>query len=338
MVSRLQPPETPVNDFLVRRIAGPPRPLIARIGVGVGLAALAVGIRLALVPYLGFGTPFVAFVPAVLLATVLGGGVGGAVCAALLALASPLLLAPQAFDLALRRLVLGEILFLASSAFAIWIVTILRSALAREMAARETENLLRLELQHRVKNTLAVVQALADQTFRSAPDPKSGREAFTERLIALARVHDVLVEGAWQAVTLKVLAERALAPFRSAPSERLTIEGPPASIPPGPAVSLALCLHELATNASKHGALSTPAGSVRLAWRVEPRAAGRSRLVLDWIETGGPPPRPASTAVNEGRSGFGTRLLTRALDAQPGGRAELALPPEGARWTAAFDL
>jgi two-component sensor histidine kinase len=327
-----------VTDFLVRRIAGPPRPLIGRIGVGLGLAALTVGVRLALVPYLGFGTPFVAFMPAVLLATVLGGGVGGAVCAGLLALASPLLLTPQAFDLALRRLVLGEILFLASSAFVIWIVTILRSALTREMAAREAENLLRLELQHRVKNTLAVVQALADQTFRSAPDPRTARAAFTERLIALARVHDVLVEGAWQAVALDVLAERALAPFRSAPSERLRIEGPPVSIPPGPAVSLALCLHELATNASKHGALSTEAGSVRLTWRIEPRAAQRSRLVLDWVETGGPTPRASSVAVHEGRSGFGTRLLTRALDAQPGGQAQLSLPPEGARWSAAFDL
>jgi two-component sensor histidine kinase len=95
-------------------------------------------------------------------------------------------------------------------------------------------------------------------------------------------------------------------------------------------VGLALCLHELATNAAKYGALSGPHGRVRLAWRVE-GANGRRRLALDWRETGGPTPAP-------GRQGFGTRLLNRALSAQANAQAQLSFPPDGAHWTAAFDL
>jgi two-component sensor histidine kinase len=227
--------------------------------------------------------------------------------------------------------VLGVVFFLASSGFVIWMVSLLRAALMREMAAREGERLLKLELHHRVKNTLAVVQALADQTFRSANDAQTARHDFTARLAALADAHDVLVDAGGREVTVEALAERALAPFRPPGGERLTLDGPPAAIAPEAAVALGLCLHELATNAAKHGALSGPQGQVRLAWRVDETGA-RRRLTLDWTETGGPAP------TTGGRRGFGNRLLTRALAAQPGATAKLSLPREGARWRAAFDL
>jgi len=206
-----------VTDFLVQRIARQPRSRLARIALGLALAAVALGIRLALAQWIGLGAPFAAFILAVLVATVFGGVTAGASAMIALAVGGVLLLEPQAVaQVATRRLALGVGFFLASSGFVIWIVTLLRAALAREMAAREAERLLKLELHHRVKNTLAVVQSLADQTFRGAADPEAARRDFTDRLTALAKAHDVLVEAGWGEVTLLSLAEQALAPFRPA--------------------------------------------------------------------------------------------------------------------------
>jgi len=204
-----------VTDFLVRRIAQQPRSPAIRIALGLGLAALALGVRLGLAPWIGLGAPFAAFILAVLVATVFGGVTAGAASVVALAAGGVFLLEPQAGQsVAIRRLVLGVGFFLASSGFVIWVVTLLRAALAREMAAREGERLLKLELHHRVKNTLAVVQSLADQTFRGASDTEAARRDFAARLSALADAHDVLVAAGWGEVTLEALAERALAPFR----------------------------------------------------------------------------------------------------------------------------
>jgi two-component sensor histidine kinase len=321
-----------VTDFLVRRIARQPRSHAARLALGLGLAAAAVGIRLALSPLIGLGAPFAAFIIPVVAASVFGGVTAATACVAALSVGGVVLLEPSdAGPVATRRLELGVLFFLVSSSFVIWVVTMLRSALAREMAARDAERLLKQELHHRVKNTLAVVQSLADQTFRGAADTEAARHDFAARLAALADAHDVLVDAGWREVTLQALAERALAPFRPAAAERLVVEGDPVTVTPETAVSLSLCLHELATNAAKHGALSADSGQVRLAWRVE-TAGGRRRLQVEWVETGGP-----ATGMN-GRHGFGSRLLTRALAAQPGALAELSFPREGARWTAGFEV
>lgn len=318
-----------MTDFLVRRIARQPRGAMPRIALGLGLAVAALAIRLALAPLIGMGAPFGAFILAVLVATVFGGVIAGVTCVAVLAGGGVLMLAPAAPAVALRRAVFAVGFFLASSGFVIWIVTLLRAALLREVAAREGERLLKLELHHRVKNTLAVVQSLAEQTFRDAADTHAARRQFSDRLVALARAHDLLVDAGWRAVTLDVLAAEALAPFRPADG-RLSIDGGPVEVSPEVAVALALCLHELATNASKYGALAD-GGRVRLAWAVDD-AGGRPRLELEWRETGGPRPAPG------GRQGFGTRLLTRALAAQPGASTELSFPAQGALWRAGFDL
>jgi two-component sensor histidine kinase len=320
-----------VTDFLVRRIARQPRSLAVRIAMGLALAAVALGIRLALAPFIGLGAPFAAFILAVLVATVFGGRVAGVTSVAALAAGGVLLLEPSAVpSIATRRLTLGVAFFLASSGFVIWVVTLLKAALAREVAAREGERLLKLELHHRVKNTLAVVQSLADQTFRGATDAEAARHDFTARLAALADAHDLLVDAGWREVTLDALAARVLAPFRPAKLQRLDVEGEPVPIGAEAAVALSLCLHELATNAAKYGALSVDSGRVRLAWRV--KTDSPRRLELEWRETGGPPPAPA------GRQGFGVRLLGRALAAQPGAKSELSFPAEGARWTAGFEV
>jgi two-component sensor histidine kinase len=318
-----------MTDFLVRRIARQPRGAMARIALGLAMAAVALGIRLALAPLIGMGAPFGAFILAVLVATVFGGVIAGVTSMVLLAGGGVLMLAPAAPAVAVRRAVFAVTFFLASSSFVIWIITLLRAALLREVAAREGERLLKLELHHRVKNTLAVVQSLAEQTFRDAADGQAARRQFTDRLVALAGAHDLLVDAGWRAVTLDALAAQAMAPFRPVDG-RLVVDGGPVEISPEVAVALALCLHELATNASKHGALAD-GGGVRLAWAVD-EAGGRRRLELEWRETGGPRPAPA------GRQGFGTRLLTRALAAQPGAATELSFPAEGALWRAGFDL
>lgn len=322
-----------MTDFLVRRIARQPRGMAARVALGLAVAGLALAFRLALSPYIGMGAPFGAFGLAVLVASVFGGIASGVACAALLSVGGAFMVAASVGQpVALRRSVLSALFFLACSGFVIWIVALLRAALAREVAAREGERLLKLELHHRVKNTLAVVQSLADQTFRGATDAEAARRDFAARLSALADAHDVLVDAGWREVTLQAVAERALAPFRPAAPDRLTLDGGPAPVSPEAAVALTLCLHELATNAAKHGALSGEAGSVRLAWRVDETAAGRRRLEVEWTETGGPTPAPG------GRQGFGARLLTRALSAQPNAKARLDLGPDGALWRAAFDL
>ena len=320
-----------MTDFLVHRIARQPRSVAARIALGLALAAVALGIRLALAPFIGLGAPFAAFILAVLVATVFGGRLAGVTAVAVLAVGGVFLLAPVGPTIATRRLVLGVAFFVASSGFVMWVVTLLRAALAREVAAREGERLLKLELHHRVKNTLAVVQSLADQTFRGAADAEAARHDFTARLTALAGAHDLLVDAGWREVTLDALAARILAPFRPGDLQRLELEGGPVPIGPEAAVALSLCLHELATNAAKYGALSGDSGRVRLAWRVE-KADGARRLELEWRETGGPAPAPA------GRQGFGVRLLGRALAAQAGAKSELSFPAEGARWTAGFEV
>jgi two-component sensor histidine kinase len=321
-----------VSDFLLRRIVRQPRSVAARMALGLGLAAVALAIRLALAPLIGLGAPFAAFILAVLAATVFGGVVAGVSAVALLTVGGVALLEPQAGPVAVRRLTLGVAFFLASSGFVIWVVTLLRAALSREMAARESERLLKLELHHRVKNTLAVVQSLADQTFRRAADMDAARRDFAARLAALADAHDLLVDTGWREVTMDALAARALLPFRPAgDGARLSLEGEATPIAPEAAVALTLCLHELATNAAKYGALSGPEGQVRLTWRVV-EAAGRRRLELTWRETGGPPPAPGE------HQGFGVRLLNRALAAQSNAEAVLTFPPEGAQWAAGFDL
>jgi two-component sensor histidine kinase len=194
-----------------------------------------------------------------------------------------------------------------------------RDHLREREAAEERQLLLLAELSHRVKNMLAVIEAIAKQTAAGASGTTLAFVgAFRGRLRALATAHDLLTAGGWERVSLTALAGATLAPHTGHESGRLALELPDAALPPALAQSLALVFHELATNAAKHGALSAPAGRVRLAGE----ATGRE-LTLVWREEGGPPTgRPASR-------GFGTTLLERALAHQHGGRVELDWRREG---------
>lgn len=189
--------------------------------------------------------------------------------------------------------------------------------ISAQVAARERQNLLLGELNHRVKNNMAAVQAIASQTMRGAPDdPVAFRAAFDSRIQSLARGHDLLTRNVWEAADLRDVIEAALAPFAA---EGFEIDGPEAPAPLGPemAVNLVMVLNELATNAAKYGALSGT-GRVSIVWSVD-----GERLQLHWRERGGPPVTPPK------RTGFGTRLTLSALQAY-GGTVELVFPPEGA--------
>ena len=180
------------------------------------------------------------------------------------------------------------------------------SRIARDISERkraeEHRELLIQELNHRVKNTLAAVQSIATQTLRNAKSTAEARTAFDSRLMALAKAHDVLTLERWAGADLrKVVADFIAAYSADGRAPRFRINGPDLLLRPQSALALAMALHELATNAIKHGALSNGTGAVEIDWRVS--RGERQRFNLRWVESGGPP-------VNKpGRRGFGSRLI-----------------------------
>ena len=180
------------------------------------------------------------------------------------------------------------------------------------------------ELNHRVKNSLATIQAIAGQTFHAARSLPQAQEAFSARIVALAEAHDLLTRENWEGAELSDLLT-GLQALHGAPG-RFAFTGPPVRLSPRMALSLSMALHELATNAVKYGALSTVAGHVRIAWSVtsKPEAAsGVARLVLTWTESGGPP------VSSPARRGFGSRLIERGLAAELSGEAHIDFQPGG---------
>lgn len=186
--------------------------------------------------------------------------------------------------------------------------------------AEEHLRLMVHELNHRVKNSLATVQAISAQTLRGGGAPLEVREALTSRLLALARAHDVLTDSRWAGARLEEIAAQAAEPYGQ---ERFRIEGPTGvMLPPRAAIAMALAFHELATNAAKYGALSNESGEIQLAWRLD-AAADPPKLRLSWRERGGPPVVPPT------RKGFGSRLIQRGLAAEFVGEVRMDFPPSG---------
>jgi PAS domain S-box-containing protein len=186
---------------------------------------------------------------------------------------------------------------------------------------REAEDRVKLvarELQHRVKNSLAVVQTIASQTFRRVPSASVVLPDFTARLQALASATDILTRQDWSGAELGDIIEQVTRPYRAPSDDAFTITGPSLALSGNVAIALAMGLHELSTNALKYGALSVPEGRIALSWR-----ADDDWLELVWRETGGPVVPPAPQA------GFGIRLLQRGLLEGPNGHIELTFQPEG---------
>jgi len=192
-----------------------------------------------------------------------------------------------------------------------------RAAIAR-VEAEEQQHVLNQELSHRLKNTLTLVQSIASQTLRNADDLDEAREALAARLIALGKSHDILLSGRSDSAPIAAVIEGALSLHQDRKG-RFRTSGPDLRIGPSAALALSLMLHELATNATKYGALAKPDGYVDLAWTVsgEPTSA---EFKLLWTEHGGPPVAPPN------RRGFGSRLIQRGL---AGGAVDLRYLPEG---------
>jgi two-component system, chemotaxis family, CheB/CheR fusion protein len=176
------------------------------------------------------------------------------------------------------------------------------SKIARDITERkrahEQHQLLLGEIMHRVKNTLAIVQAIAAQTLRRAPAEE--RDAFTARLHALGKAHDLLTSDSWDRTPMRVVIGSALMPFQE---QRFTLEGPEAYLNASGSLHMTLALHELATNAVTYGALSNATGRVHLNWRSEDGG-----LEVCWAETGGP------VVGRPRRKGFGTLLIEHAFE------------------------
>jgi two-component sensor histidine kinase len=189
-----------------------------------------------------------------------------------------------------------------------------RQAVALELAMREAghQHLFAREMAHRLKNAMAIVQAMASQTF-SRDTPEVAK--FNGRLLALAEAHNLLNEHVKEpTASLTEVVETAVAPFRDT-GERFRVSGPQLPLPDQQVVSLSIALHELGTNAVKYGALKQPGGWVSIDWRNDNGA-----LILEWKEHDGPPVRRPT------REGFGTRLLKRSAM-----RAEVSYEPDGLR-------
>jgi two-component sensor histidine kinase len=177
------------------------------------------------------------------------------------------------------------------------------SKIARDITerrrAQQQQQLLLAEIMHRVKNTLATVQAIAAQTMRGAPSDELA--AFTARLHALGRAHDLLTSDKWDRASLRSVVNGALEPFQQ---QRFTVEGPDAWLNASKSLRLTLALHELATNAVKYGALSNKSGRVHIAWELQEEG----RLNLYWRESGGPTVAPPE------RKGFGSILIEHTFE------------------------
>jgi len=199
---------------------------------------------------------------------------------------------------------------------AVRLVGLVRDVTAQTEAEAERRLLLD-EMNHRVKNMLATVRAIAMQTLKGDAVAASVRAAFDGRLMALAAAHDLLMQEGWESARLADTVERTLAPHRGA-GGRVFVDGDDAALSPRLALAVSLSLHELATNALKYGALSVPEGRVAVRWTT---TGGRLRLT--WREEGGPP-----VAVPQ-RKGFGSTLIERLLKSDAGGEARIEFRPDG---------
>lgn len=190
--------------------------------------------------------------------------------------------------------------------------------ITRRKRAEEQKDLLMLELAHRVKNTLAVVQGIISQTLRTAPDLKQASTALSSRLVALANAHDILLRGSCTRASLRSLVEGASRLHGQGMEDRFSITGTDVIVGPKAALSFALVLHELGTNAVKYGALSRSNGRVDVAWHIQ-----NEQLHFRWQETDGPPVAPPA------RTGFGSSLIRKSLASNIGANIELNFVPTG---------
>jgi two-component sensor histidine kinase len=178
------------------------------------------------------------------------------------------------------------------------------------------------ELDHRVKNLLATVQAVARQSFKAANIDPAVLDTFNARLRNMAESHSVIMRDHWQTASLADIVRAAVAPFDSPANSPFSISGAAVTLDPKSALALGMALHELCTNAAKYGALSTEEGRVSVNWHIEAEGESRS-AVLSWRESGGPGVAPPS------QKGFGTTMIEKMLAGQIGGMVAVDYAPDG---------
>jgi len=203
-------------------------------------------------------------------------------------------------------------------------------ALSAEVAVRrrhqEHLNFVIHELSHRSKNLLSIVQSMANQVARQTNSLEDFYAGFTSRLCAFAETHDLLVKGDWHGADIRDLVRTQLAPFHNLGDNSVLIDGSELKLNPKAAEHIGLAVHELGTNAVKHGALSTPKGVVKIRWEQEKSGQPKALLRIIWKEIGGPPVEQPQ------RQGFGEVVLTKLVPVSLQGTASLEFEPEGVKW------
>jgi two-component sensor histidine kinase/PAS domain-containing protein len=197
-----------------------------------------------------------------------------------------------------------------------------RSELEQRRRAEGHQQLLINELNHRVKNTLSIVQSLAQQSFKGSTAPEVARRSFDARLGALAAAHNLLTRENWEQASLGDVVSAAVHATAGANSGRVSIEGPNVLLAPQTSVSVAMAIHELCTNAIKYGALSNEVGHIKISWLLG-ELGGVPSFHLEWVESGGP------DVVMPSSRGFGSRMIERGLSAELGGDVRLDFRPDG---------
>ncbi len=298
--------------------------------IGILCAGLGTAGRAALNLVWPTTLPFGLLLPMILLATFLGRWLAGLTCYLLgfviifLAIRPGLrsagLPAADSDAVIVLYALVGGTMLLIAEAYRRTERALRREQVLRAEVEANRHRMLAEELNHRISNLLATVQAIASQTLSKSESTSQARNTLDDRLIALGRAHDLLIGTAWQPVSMDQLVRESIFAFDDGACFK--IGGPPITVAPRNAVSLALALHELATNAIKYGALSVPEGQVAINWQIEPEG-----FRLEWVERGGPPVKAPE------RLGFGSRLLQHNLAAELGGQVNMEFASSGFRWS-----
>jgi two-component sensor histidine kinase len=191
---------------------------------------------------------------------------------------------------------------------------------AERQTVEQLQTLLVGELHHRIKNILATVMAISSQSLRSAETVEDGRRAIEQRLIALGRAHDLLLQANWKSARLREILNKAIEPFDSKTPSRFVVQSSNFEIAASAAVPLAMAINELCTNAAKYGALSKPGGRIDITAEIDEQ---QNQFCLRWKEVDGPLVRPPT------RRGFGTRLIQQSFANQLNGAVRLSFDPSG---------
>ncbi|RYG97082.1 MAG: DUF4118 domain-containing protein [Alphaproteobacteria bacterium] len=312
--------------------------------LAAGVLVTAVATRFAFDHALPAGFPYLTFFPAVILTTFFAGVRPGLICAVLSGLAAWFWFIPPFGSFEVNSSVLVALGFYAGIiGVDILLIHVMHNAVSKlrdekersrilvdrqnvlltEQKDRERQQrVLQRELSHRMKNTLAMVQAVVSQSLRNASDPKVAAELASARIMALARAQDALTATNWSAADVDAIVRASIAPHHDG-GDRFVVSGPSIKLEAQRSLGLALAIHELATNATKYGALSNDAGVVTITWNIS--RDNFFRFV--WDERGGPP-------VNEpGPLGFGSRLTQRVVPMYFDGTAEINFEKAGLTYT-----